>query len=136
MPVSDVVFLEGNDPEEVANSENPYLFGNWFSAKNIDMIPLSQLGEMLGVSTYKELMKGFQPVHPPEGEAFILSFPEELQDKIKELSESSITDVVVPWSRIEEFGGNAPEEQLQQYLVGLRNSLNENTGYANLFLSI
>jgi hypothetical protein len=81
VPISDVIFLEGNNPEEVVNSEDPYSFGNWFRAKSIDMIPLSQLGEMLGMSAYKELMNGFQPVHPPEGEAFILSFPEELQDK-------------------------------------------------------
>lgn len=135
MPISDVVFLEGNDPEEVVNDEDPYLFGKWFSAKNIDMIPLSQLGEMLGVSTYKELMKGFQPIHPPEGETFILSFPAELQDKIRVLNDDEISEVIERWSKIEEFGG-APEESLRQYLVGLRAFLNENSGYANLFLSI
>ncbi len=72
MPISDVVFLEGNEPEEVVNSEDPYSYGKWFNAKNIDMIPLSQLGEFLGVASYKELMKGFQPVHPPKGEAFFV----------------------------------------------------------------
>lgn len=136
MPISDVVFLENNDPEEVVNSENPYSFGKWFSAKNIDMIPLSRLGELLGVSTYKELMKGFQPVHPPEGEAFMLSFPKELQDKIRSLSDNDIAEIVMPWSKLDEFGGNAPEEPLRQYLVGLRTFLVGNSGYANLFLSI
>ncbi|WP_321346257.1 hypothetical protein [Halopseudomonas oceani] len=135
MPISDVVFLEGNDPEEVVNSEDPYLYGKWFNAKNIDMIPLSQLGEFLGVSSYKELMKGFQPVHPPEGESFILSFPEALQDKIKNLNDDEISEVIGRWSEIEEFHG-APEEPLRQYLEGLRDFLNENSGYANLFLSI
>ncbi|AJQ95454.1 hypothetical Protein YC6258_03418 [Gynuella sunshinyii YC6258] len=41
------VFLEGNDPEALLDSKNPYCFGKWFRAKNIDMIPLSQPGEML-----------------------------------------------------------------------------------------
>lgn len=81
MPISDIVLLEGNNPDEVMSSEDPYEYGNWFSAKNIDMIPLSMLGDILGVSSYSELMKEFQPVVPPEGEAFLLSFPEKLQDK-------------------------------------------------------
>ncbi|MFI2809659.1 hypothetical protein [Microbulbifer sp. JSM ZJ756] len=135
MPISDVVFLEGNDPEEVVNGDDPYSFGRWFRAKNIDMIPLSKLGEILGVATYEELMRGFQPAHPPEGEAFILSFPEALQDKIRELNDEELPEIVGRWSKIEEFG-NAPEEPLRQYLVGLRSFLNENAGYANLFLSI
>ncbi|WP_447527577.1 hypothetical protein [Vreelandella sp. TE19] len=135
MPISDVVFLEGNDPEEVVNSEDPYSYGKWFNAKNIDMIPLSQLGDILGVSSYKELMKGFQPVHPPEGEALILSFPQALQDKIKNLNDDEISEVIGRWSKIEEFHG-APEEPLRQYLAGLREFLNENSGYANLFLSV
>ncbi|WP_428240844.1 hypothetical protein [Gynuella sp.] len=135
MPISDVIFLEGNDPEEVVNSEDPYLLGKWFRANNIDMIPLSKLGEMLDVADYKDLMKGFQPIHPPEGEAFILSFPKKLQDKIRVLSDNEITEVVSQWSTIEEFGGE-PDEQLKQYLVGLQAFLNENEGYANLFLSI
>ena len=58
MAISDVVFLNGNDPEEVMNSEEPYSYGNWFSAKNIDMIPLSMLGEILNISSYKDLMGG------------------------------------------------------------------------------
>ncbi|UDL06997.1 hypothetical protein [Marinobacter sp. CA1] len=135
MPISDVVFLEGNDPEEVVNSEDPYSYGKWFNAKNIDTIPLSLLGEFLGVSSYKELMKGFQPVHPPEGEAFVLSFPKALQDRIRSLNDDEISEVINPWSRIEEFH-DAPEESLRQYLAGLRDFLNENSGYANLFLSI
>lgn len=136
MPISDVVFLEGTDPGEVVNSEDPYSFGKWFGAKNIDMIPLSKLGEMLGVSTYKELMKGFQPVHPPEGEAFMLSFPNELQDRIRGLDDQEIAAVVAQWSKIDEFGGNAPIEPLYKYLAGLRDFLNEHSGYANLFLAI
>jgi hypothetical protein len=136
MPISDVVFLEGNDPEKVINSEDPYLFGKWFHAKNIDMIPLSLLGELLGVSSCKELMKGFQPVHPPEGEAFVLSFPKELQDRIRGLSDSDIAEAVVSWVKIEEFGGNAYEESLRHYLVGLRDFMSENSGNANLFLSL
>ena len=136
MPISDVVFLEGSDPEEVVNSEEPYSLGKWFRAKNIDMIPLSKLGEMLGVSTYQNLMKGFQPVHPPEGEAFILSFPKELQDRIRGLDDQEIAAVVTQWSKIDEFGGDAPEEPLHNYLAGLRDFLNERSGYANLYLAI
>ncbi len=136
MPISDIVFLEGNDPDEVMNSENPYEYGKWYNAKNIDMIPLSMLGEILEVSSYEDLMKGFQPIVPPEGEAFILSFPTELQDRIKILTDDEINGAVSHWSKIEEFGGNAPEEPLQQYLMGLRDFLNTNEGYADIFLSI
>lgn len=136
MPISDIVFLEGNDPDEVMNSENPYEYGKWFKAKNIDMIPLSMLGEYLGVSSYKELMKGFQPVVPPEGEAFLLSFPEALQNRIKSLTDDEIKNVVSEWSKIEEFGGNAPEEPLQQYLMGLRDFLSTKGEYAYIFLSV
>lgn len=136
MPISDVVFLEANDPDEVANSEDPYSYGKWFKAKNIDMIALSQLGEILGVSSYKEMMSGFQPIHPPEGEAFILSFPEELQDKIRGITDQEIDSVLMPWSKIDEFGGTASIEVLKDYLVGLRSFLNGSAGYANLFLSI
>lgn len=135
MPISDVVFLEGNEPEHVLNSDGPYLHGKWFNSKNIDMIPLSQLGELLGVASYKELMVEFQPVHLPEGEAFILSFPSVLQDKIKSLNDDEISEVIGKWSRIEELHGT-PEELLKQYLSGLRDFLNEHSGYANLFLSI
>ena len=135
MPISDVIFLEGNDPEEVLSSEDPYSYGKWFNAKNIDMIPLSRLGEFLCVSSYKELMNGFQPIHPPEGEAFILSFPEALQDKIRGLNDEEISDAVCWWSQTEELAG-APEEPLRQYLAGLRDFLNEYSGYANLFLSV
>lgn len=135
MPISDIVFLEGNDAEEVACSEDPYSYGKWFHAKNIDMIPLSKLGELLSVSSYKELMSGFQPIHPPEGEAFILSFPEVLQDKIKSLNDQDIMAITERWAKIDEFHG-ASEPPLRQYLTGLRDFLNSNSGYANIFLSI
>lgn len=135
MPISDVVFLEGNNPDEVMNSENPYEYGKWFKAKNVDMIPLSLLGEILGVSSYNELMQGFQPVVPPEGEAFLLSFPEVLQDRIKSLTDDEVRNVVSEWSKIEEFSGDASEEPLQEYLIGLRDFLNIREEYAYIFLS-
>ena len=135
MPISDIVFLEGNDAEEIISSEDPYSCGKWFHAKNIDMIPLSKLGEILGVATYKELMSSFQPIHPPEGEAFILSFPRILQDKIKSLTDHDISDVVEQWSRIDEFHG-ALSAPLKDYLSGLCRFLNSNQGYANIFLTV
>ena len=136
MPISDVVFLDGNDPEEMMFSDDPYSYGKWFSAKNIDTIPLSVLGELLGVASYKELMKGFQPILPPEGESFLLSFPEPLQDRIRVLSDQEIVDVASKWSKIDEFRGGVVEESLQNYIKGLRSFLNSVNGYASLFLSV
>jgi hypothetical protein len=136
MPLSDVVFLNGNSPEDVANSPEPYSLGTWFHAKNMDLIPLSKLGELLGVATYKDLVSGFRPLFPPEGDSFVLSFPEELQDKIRSLTDDEISDVVSGWADIEEFGGFATTESLATYLKSLREFLNANSGYAALHLSV
>lgn len=136
MPLSDIVFLEGNNPEDVANSPEPYSLGTWFHAKNIDLIPLSKLGELLSVATYKDLMSGFNPLFPPEGDGFILSFPEVLQDKIRSLTDDEISEVVPRWAEIEEFGEFATTESLTTYLKSLREFLNANTGYAALHLAV
>jgi hypothetical protein len=136
MPLSDVVFLEGNDPEAVAYSPEPYSLGTWFHAKNIDLIPLSMLGELLGVATYKDLMSGFQPLFPPDGECFILSFPDALQDKIRTLTDDEIGEITPRWSEIDEFRGSSPAESLTAYLSSLRDFLNENDGYAALHLAV
>ena len=136
MPISDVVLLEGTAPNELMNSDEPYQHGKWFMAKNIETIPLSKLGEILGVSTYSDLMKGFEPIVPPEGEAFLLSFPEILQDRIKSLSDDEINTAVEKWVHIDEFGPNAPEEPFRVYLRELRDFLNGSNEYAVLYLAV
>lgn len=125
MPITDLVFLEGNEPEAVLYNEIPYGKGYWFHAKNIGPTPLAMLGSFLGVASYDELQEGFCPVVPPEGEAVLLNFPQILQDKLREILDSEIQNVVSKWVEIDEFAETASEEDLAEYLKGVRNFLGE-----------
>lgn len=131
--ISDLVFLQDYTPEEVIDIETIYEKGSWFQAKNIDIIPLSQLGEMLGVSDYDSLMKEFIPAIEPEGESVLLAFPSILQEKLTTISDEEIETVAVKWSKIEEFWGFAPVEGLIDYLKRAREFLSQSKEPVYLF---
>jgi len=135
VPITDLVFLEGNKPESILYDEDNFEKGRWFQAKNIDIIPLSKLGSLLGVSSYEELMSEFEPAVPPEGEAVLLNFPIKLQDKLKTLTDNEISKVVVEWCKIEEFY-SATEESLKDYLIRLREFLSVSNEPVYLFWSV
>ncbi len=118
------------------DSEVPYSVGVWFHAKNIDDIALSKLGDVLGIATYDDLMSGFNLLTEREGEAWIFSFPESLQDKIRSLGDDEIAAVAPQWARIEEFRGSVPTDSLISYISTMRDFLKANEGYAVMFLSI
>lgn len=136
MPISDVVFLEGHDAKEILYSEDTYEKGKWFLAKNIDLIPLSQLGEILGVASYVELMHNFRPILPPEGEQFLLTFPRNLQDKIRRLTNEEIVNAASEWSKIDDFGGWMTTDSLTDYLSSLKDFLNSSNKDAYLYLCV
>lgn len=121
--ISDLVFLQGNSPEDVIDPETIYDKGIWFSAKNIDTIPLSLLGEFLNVSDYDSLMSEFQPAIDPDGESVLLTFPLSLQKKLASISDSEIDSVAPKWAEIEEFWSAAPVESLVDYLKQVREFL-------------
>lgn len=133
--ISDLVFLQGHAPEEVIDGETIYEKGSWFQAKNIDIIPLSKLGEMLGVSDYDSLMKEFVPAIEPEGESVLLAFPNILQEKLTTISDDEIESVAIEWSKIEEFWSSAPAEGLVDYLKRAREFLSQSKESVYLFWS-
>ena len=136
MPISDVVFLDGHSPERVMDAEVPYSVGTWFHAKNIDDIALSQLGEMLGIASYDDLMSGFTCLTPLDAYRWLFSIPEALQDKIRSLEDDEIAAVAPQWAGIEEFRGHVRADSLISYISELRDFLNANEGYAALFVSM
>ena len=136
MPISDVVFLMGNSPEQVLDTEHPYSVGVWFHAKNIDQIALSQLGQMLGIASYDDLIGGFTALTPLDSERWLFSIPETLQDNIRSLEDDEIVAIAQQWAGIEEFHGGVTADSLISYISELRDFLNANEGYAALFLSV
>ncbi|WP_444944062.1 hypothetical protein ACJJIK_02230 [Microbulbifer sp. ZKSA006] len=136
MPISDIVFLDGNEPEEVLYCEDQAECGIWFRAKNIDSVPLSKLGEILGVGTCKELSSGFQPAVPPEGEAFLLNFPVALKNKIASCSAQEIESASNEWVKIDEFRGGMSTEMARKYISSLKEFLQNSDEDVFLFLSI
>ena len=118
------------------DTELPYSVGVWYHAKNIDDIALSQLGKMLSIASYDDLIGGFNPLTPLDSERWLFSIPETLQDKIRNLEYDEIVAVAPQWAGIEEFRGSVPTDSLISYISELRDFLNGNEGYAALFLSV
>jgi hypothetical protein len=132
--LTDLVFLNSLSIDELMASYN-YQIGLWYQAKNIDMIPLSFLGEMLNVASYETLMEGFIPVSEP-AEKMLFSFPIELQAKLKTITDSEINSVINNWSKIEEFRNSMSSEECKKYLIDVRNFLNKSDESVYLAMGI
>jgi len=129
MPISDILACSEPDLPNIMAAENPWGHGTWFSAKNIGMIELSQLGEMLHVGTYDELSEQFNLIGEPKPDGpWPESTPPNLMTKLATLSELEINEVSVRWSEIEEFHGASKPEELASYLKTLRDFLQSNDG--------
>ena len=124
MSLCDILACEINQLEEIIIQEDPYSKGSWFKAKNIGMIELSKLGEMLEVGSYDSLSDGFKLVGEPLDQGpWPQTIPVELTDRLSVLSEDEIIEVCDHWSKIEEFRGHAAPDALKDYLLGLREFL-------------
>lgn len=129
MPASDILACPVDQVLEIVTDEEGYEKGNWFMAKNIGMIELSQLGQMLGVAEYESLMGGFELVGEPLPEGpWPQTLPPALADSLTFISDDQIADVCGRWSGIEEFSGMMPAESLVEYLTNLREFLSAHEG--------
>jgi hypothetical protein len=136
MPLSDIVACDQDQLLDIVTQEEAYSKGAWFYAKNIDMIVLSKLGEMLGVAAYDELMEGFELVGEPLDDGpWPHTLPEALLAKLAKITDAEIDEVVPRWAKIEEFHGGW-EEGLREYLSGLRTFLAANRGPYFLVLGL
>lgn len=129
MPLSDILSCPLEEVEACVTSEDPYSVGAWFMAKNIGMIELCQLGEMLGVDSYDALTDGFDLVGEPLDDGpWPQTIPASLTDKLQALTDAEITNASQQWVEIEEFDGMATVESLADYLNRLREFLAANQG--------
>jgi hypothetical protein len=129
MPLSDIVACSAEELQDLITSEEPYEQGAWFLSKGIAMIELSQLGEMLGVGSYDELMDGFEFVGDElEDGPWPQTIPAVLTTRLASLSDEEIAEVVPRWAGIEEFRGRQAPEELAEHLKELRTFLTENAG--------
>ena len=121
--ITDLVFLDGNSVEEIMSCFDSSI-GLWYTAKNIDMIALAQLGEMLQVGDYESLSAGFDLVSEPN-EQMLFSFPSKLKAKLATLADNEISEVSEKWKNIEEFRGGMSSEACIKYLSEVRDFLNK-----------
>lgn len=129
MPLSDILACSDQHLEAILNAENPYKQGAWFLAKNIAMIELCKLGELLGVGSYDSLNKQFKLIGEPLPEGpWPQSIPRTLTDRLKQINDPEVEKVCVAWSEIEEFHGTAIANSLADYLKRLRDFLSANDG--------
>src|SRR5687768_9482711 len=116
MPLADILCCPLDEVAEVITHEEAYGRGSWYLAKNISTIELSQLGEMLGVGSYDELMEGFELVGEPLDEGpWPQTIPDSLLTKLKTISDQEIKQVTPKWAKIEDFFDCDPKD-LAKYL--------------------
>jgi hypothetical protein len=132
--LTDLVFLNDLSIDEIMSTHD-YEVGVWYSSRNIDMIPLSALGEMLNVADYNSLMAAFVMASEP-AEKMLFSFPEDLQSKLKSISNIEIDSVVNKWSKIEEFNNLMSSDTCKQYLTEVREFLNKSDASVYLVMGI
>src|SRR5262249_342433 len=101
----------------------------WFLCKGIGMIELSQLGEMLGVDSYDNLMAGLKLVGEPRDEGpWPQTIPDVLTKRLATIADDEIAAVVPRWVELEEFHGAATMDSLTDYLKRLRSFISERSG--------
>lgn len=124
MPLNDILNCPESELWRILDSEDEYGNEGWFLCKGIGMIELCQLGEMLGVASYKELTAQFHLIGEPRDEGpWPQTIPSCLIDKIRSLTEEEMASVVPKWAAIEEFHGMATKDSLCDYLTRLREFL-------------
>lgn len=129
MPLSDILVCQTDEVEAAITSEKPYSIGAWFQAKNVGMIELCKLGEMLGVAPYDSLTAGFTLVGEPLPEGpWPQTVPAGLIAKIAALTDEEIAAACPRWAEIEEFGNVMPADDLVRYLQLLRQFISEHEG--------
>lgn len=129
MPLNDILNCPETELWSVLDSDEPYDKERWFLCKGIGMIELCQLGEMLSVDSYDNLMSGFDLVGEPRDEGpWPQTIPDGLIARLAMLSDDEIAGVVPQWVTIEEFHGTATAESLADYLTRLRTYLSGRSG--------
>ena len=129
MPLNDILNCAESNLWSILDSDDGYQNDGWFMAKGIGMIELCQLGEMLGVASYDELMSEFNLIGEPRDEGpWPQTIPTSLMDRIRTLIDDEISSVVATWVDIEEFRGAATTESLADYLNRLKQYLDGRSG--------
>lgn len=130
MPLNDILNCSENELWSVLDSDAAYDDKEpWFFCKGIGMIELCQLGDMLNVDSYDNLMSGFDLVGEPRDEGpWPQTIPSALTTRLATISDDEIADVVPRWATIEEFRGTATVESLADYLTKLRTYLSGRSG--------
>ena len=129
MPLNDILNCSESDLWTILDAEDAYQQEGWFMAKRIGMIELCQLGEILGVASYDELMGQFNLIGEPRDEGpWPQTIPPSLIDCIRTLSDDEISSVVQTWAGIEEFHGADMTESLVEYLQRFRAYLADRSG--------
>lgn len=125
MPLNDILNCPENQLWSVLDSDEAY--GDkepWFFSKGIGMVELCQLGAMLNVDSYDNLMSRFELVGEPRDEGpWPQAIPGALTSRLATLSDDEIARVVPRWVTIEELQGSATVESLTDYLTRLKTYL-------------
>jgi hypothetical protein len=130
MPLNDVLNCKADELWSILDSEEPYDQKRWFLCKGIGMIELSQLGELLGVDSYDNLMAGLKLVGEPRDEGpWPQTVPNALTKRLAAITDGEIAAVVPRWLESEQFqGGSATTDSLTNYLERLRSFVSERSG--------
>lgn len=124
MPLNDVLNCTAEELWTILDSDQCWKLPRWFLSKRVDMIAFSQLGEMLSVGSYDELMAGFQLVgEPREDGPWPQTIPPALIQRLAAISDEEIATVAPLWAKTEEFHGVLTTEDLSCYLKELRTYL-------------
>lgn len=93
------------------------------------MIELSQLGEMLDVDSYDNLMAGLKLVGEPRDDGpWPQTIPEALIKRLATITDDEIAAVVPRWVESEQVRGTSTMDSLTDYLKRLRAFLSERSG--------
>lgn len=130
MPLNDILNCKADELWSILDSEEPYDQKRWFLCKGIGMIELSQLGEILGVDSYDNLMAGLELVGEPRDEGpWPQTIPEALTKWLATITDGEIAAVIPRWLESEQFqSGTATSDSLTDYIKRLRAFLAERSG--------
>lgn len=129
MPLNDILNCNKEELWNFLDRDDAYQLDGWFMCKGIGMIELCQLGEMLGVAPYDDLMAEFDLVGEPRDDGpWPQTIPASLIDKLRKLKDDEVAAVVPRWAAIEEFHAATSNESLANYLKDLREYLDGRSG--------
>ena len=125
MPLSDFLSCPEDQLEAIITKDEPYSDGAWFKAKNIGMIQLCELGELLKVGSYDELKNGFGLVGEPLPDGpWPEKTPPALITMLRQISDTEIQSVAQVWARTDGLTG-VSSANLVDYLTRLRDFLTQ-----------